>query len=102
MPIYTYQCEECGVRFDARQKFSDDPITECPECSGHTHRVPQPVGIVFKGSGWYVKDSKGKNNLAVSGSTKDDGAESSTKADTTTKSEAKTDSSTTKSESSKD
>lgn len=65
MPIYTYQCESCGVRFDARQKFSDDPITECPECSSHVHRVPQPVGIVFKGSGWYAKDSRGGNNLAT-------------------------------------
>lgn len=65
MPIYTYECDECGVRFDAQQKFSDAPITECPECSGHTHRVPQPVGIVFKGSGWYSKDSRGQNNLAV-------------------------------------
>ena len=65
MPIYTYQCDECGVRFDARQKFSDDPITDCPECGSTVHRVPQPVGIVFKGSGWYVKDSRGKNNLAV-------------------------------------
>lgn len=67
MPIYTYQCEECGVRFDVRQKFSDDPVAECPECGGYTHRVPQPVGIVFKGSGWYAKDSKGSNNLASPG-----------------------------------
>jgi putative FmdB family regulatory protein len=65
MPLYTYECEECGVRFDARQKFSDDPMTVCPECGGHIHRVPQAVGIVFKGSGWYAKDSKGSNNLAV-------------------------------------
>lgn len=65
MPIYTYECEDCGVRFDARQKFSDAPITVCPECGGHTHRVPQPVGIVFKGSGWYATDSRGRNNLAV-------------------------------------
>ncbi len=65
MPIYTYECDECGVRFDARQKFTDDPIAECPECGGHTHRVPQPVGVVFKGSGWYVKDSRGQNNLAT-------------------------------------
>jgi len=57
MPIYTYECEECGVRFEARQKFTDDPITDCPECGSHTHRVPQAVGIVFKGSGWYVTDS---------------------------------------------
>jgi putative FmdB family regulatory protein len=65
MPIYTYECDECGVRFDARQKFTDDPIAECPECGGYTHRVPQPVGVVFKGSGWYVKDSRGQNNLAT-------------------------------------
>jgi putative FmdB family regulatory protein len=65
MPIYAYECDECGVRFDLRQKFSDDPITECPECGGHIHRVPQAVGIVFKGSGWYAKDSRGQNNLAV-------------------------------------
>jgi putative FmdB family regulatory protein len=67
MPVYTYECDECGVRFDLRQKFSDDPASECPECGGHVHRVPQPVGIVFKGSGWYVKDSKGQNNLATPG-----------------------------------
>jgi putative FmdB family regulatory protein len=65
MPIYTYECEECGVRFDARQKFTDEALTECPECTGHLHRIPQAVGIVFKGSGWYVTDSKGRNNLAV-------------------------------------
>jgi putative FmdB family regulatory protein len=65
MPIYTYECEECGVRFDARQKFTDAPVTECPECGSHTHRVPQAVGIVFKGSGWYVTDSKGRNSVAT-------------------------------------
>jgi putative FmdB family regulatory protein len=99
MPIYTYECEECGVRFDARQKFSDDPITECPECGGHTHRVPQPVGIVFKGSGWYVKDSQGKNSLAVS-SKKDGESDNGSAGD---KSEAKADSPTdTKSETKSD
>jgi putative FmdB family regulatory protein len=88
MPIYTYECEDCGVRFDARQKFSDDPITECPECAGTVHRVPQPVGIVFKGSGWYVKDSRGKNNLAVSG--KKDGESDGGKHETTAESKSET------------
>ena len=87
MPIYSYECSECGVRFDARQRFSDDPITECPECGGLTHRVPQPVGIVFRGSGWYAKDSQGKNNLAVPPTKKDgessDSVKSDTKPDTT-------------------
>lgn len=73
MPIYTYQCDECGVRFDTRQKFSDDPIAECPECGGHTHRVPQAVGIVFRGKGWYVTDSQRRNNLATAPA-KDDSA----------------------------
>ncbi|WP_119066150.1 FmdB family zinc ribbon protein [Aggregatilinea lenta] len=77
MPVYTYECDECGVRFDARQKFSDAPISECPECGGHTHRVPQAVGIVFKGSGWYVTDSKGRNSLATPPKKEDGGEKSS-------------------------
>lgn len=91
MPVYTYQCDDCGVRFDARQKFSDPAVEECPECGGHVHRVPQPVGIVFKGSGWYATDSRGKNNLAVSGTKKDvsDSASGdSAKSDTKTESKA--------------
>lgn len=87
MPIYTYQCEECGVRFDVRQKFSDDPVAECPECGGFTHRVPQSVGIVFKGSGWYAKDSKGSNSLATPGKRDTDSGTASVSG------EAKTDSS---------
>lgn len=59
MPIYTYQCENCGVRFDQFQKFSDAPLTRCPECSKKTLRkVYMPVGIVFKGSGFYATDHK--------------------------------------------
>ncbi|MBI5960055.1 MAG: zinc ribbon domain-containing protein [Chloroflexi bacterium] len=85
MPIYTYECDECGVRFDEHQKFSDAPISECPECGGHTHRVPQPVGIVFKGSGWYVKDSGRQNNLATpkrEGAADEAGSKSKEKSDT--------------------
>jgi putative FmdB family regulatory protein len=65
MPIYTYECAVCGVRFDQRQRFSDAPLSDCPECGGYVHRVPQPVGIVFRGPGWYAKDSKGANTLAT-------------------------------------
>ena len=68
MPVYTYQCEECGVRFDARQRFSDAPISVCPECGGATHKVIGPVGVVFKGSGFYVNDSR-SNNSALKSST---------------------------------
>lgn len=88
MPVYTYQCDDCGVRFDMRQKFADDPLDVCPECGGHVHRVPQPVGIVFKGSGWYAKDSKSAQNLATPGKGKRD-SDTGEKADTGSKPEAK-------------
>ncbi len=59
MPIYTYRCTNCGVQFDQQQKFSDAPLTRCPECSKKTlQKVYQPVGIVFKGSGFYATDHR--------------------------------------------
>jgi putative FmdB family regulatory protein len=59
MPIYTYRCETCGVQFDRRQSFTDQPLTTCPECNKKSLRkVIAPVGIVFKGSGWYATDHK--------------------------------------------
>ena len=58
MPTYQYRCAACDNRFDAFQKFADDPLTICPECGGLIKRVIQPVGVVFKGSGWYINDSR--------------------------------------------
>ena len=59
MPIYTYQCENCGVRFERQQSFSEQPLTRCPECNKKALRkVYTPVGIVFKGSGFYATDHK--------------------------------------------
>lgn len=72
MPIYLYECEDCGERFEAKQSFSDAPLAVCPTCEGAIHRVIQPVGVVFKGSGFYVTDSRGKQNLATPGARKDD------------------------------
>ena len=57
MPIYTYKCENCGIQFERQQSFSDQPLTRCPECSKKSLRkVYTPVGIVFKGSGFYATD----------------------------------------------
>ena len=56
MPIYEYQCKECGVRFERTQRFSDEPVHVCPECSGDVQRLIQPAGIIFKGSGFYQTD----------------------------------------------
>lgn len=64
MPTYTYRCTECGNQFDKRQKFSDDPLTDCPRCDGRIRRlVNNSAAVVFKGSGFYVTDNKnGKRN----------------------------------------
>ena len=58
MPTYAYRCKSCKHQFDQFQKFSEDPLTVCPECGQEIRRVIQPVGVVFKGSGWYINDSR--------------------------------------------
>ena len=65
MPVYTYQCESCGVRFDRYQKFTDGPLAWCPECGKKALRkVYSPVGIVFKGSGFYSTDNKSPSGIS--------------------------------------
>ena len=70
MPLYEYQCQACGVRFERRQHISDEPVKVCPECGGEVHRLIQPVGIIFKGSGFYVTDNRAKSSTAVPGNAK--------------------------------
>jgi putative FmdB family regulatory protein len=78
MPIYAYRCKECDHHFEARQRFSDSPLTDCPVCSGSVRRVISPVGIVFKGSGFYVTDNRnGRSNGAVTGGSKKSEGEAS-------------------------
>jgi len=59
MPTYEYRCRECGISFERFQHFSEEPVRDCPECGGSVQRVIQPVGIIFKGKGFYVTDHKG-------------------------------------------
>ncbi len=58
MPTYEYVCQSCGARFEAWQKITDDPIDVCPTCGEHVRRIIFPVGLVFKGSGFYVNDTR--------------------------------------------
>ena len=58
MPLYVYRCNENGHEFQARQRMVDDPLTECPVCGGPVRRVVSSVGVVFKGSGFYVTDNR--------------------------------------------
>jgi putative FmdB family regulatory protein len=104
VPTYQYACTECGHAFDQFQSFSDDALTECPECQGRLRKVFNAVGVVFKGSGFYRNDSRDKKSSALasdsksesksegkSDSTSDSGASSDTKSET--KSEKKSDTS---------
>ncbi len=72
MPIYEYECEQCGVRFEKTQRFTEATLTDCPECNGHVHRVMQPVGVIFKGSGFYVTDNKGRSSTGIPNKKKDE------------------------------
>ena len=58
MPTYEYACTTCGHRLEAVQSFTDDPLSECPECGGALRKVYGAVGIVLKGSGFYKTDSR--------------------------------------------
>jgi len=71
VPTYEYACAECEERLEAVQKFSDDPLTVCPACGGRLRKLFSPVGIVFKGSGFYRTDSR---SSSVNGSKSPNGA----------------------------
>jgi putative FmdB family regulatory protein len=76
VPTYQYACTECGEQLEKVQKFSDDPLTVCPNCSGRLRKVFSPVGIVFKGSGFYRTDSRtgpaaGGKDTSKDGTSKD-------------------------------
>jgi putative FmdB family regulatory protein len=77
MPTYEYACRQCGEHLEVVQSFKDDPLTQCPGCQGDLRKVYSAAGLIFKGSGWHVKDyassSKGSANPS---SAKTDGASS--------------------------
>jgi len=68
MPLYEYQCEECGLRFEVRQKFSDAPIDTCRECGGKTKKLISQTAFTLKGGGWYQEGyTTGKSSAAADG-----------------------------------
>jgi putative FmdB family regulatory protein len=78
MPLYEYQCRECGHRFERIRKFSDAPLTECPSCGGEVEKLFSAPAIQFKGQGWYITDyarksesSSGSKDAGESGDSKD-------------------------------
>src|SRR5437870_111690 len=89
MPTYVYRCRDCDTRLEAFQKITEDPLTACESCGGSINRVLQPVGVVFKGSGFYVTDYKRKEN--GSNGTSADSADSKSEAKETKPATEKTD-----------
>ena len=73
MPLYSYKCILNEHFFEVRQSFADDPIKECPECGAETRKVISSVGVVFKGSGFYVTDSRKNGRRNGSSATVDSG-----------------------------
>ncbi len=81
MPIYEYQCDECGALYEVFQKMSDDPLVECEKCGGPLRKVLHPVAIHFKGSGFYTTDY-GKGSGRRAGARETGSGEASPSADT--------------------
>jgi putative FmdB family regulatory protein len=98
MPLYEYQCDGCGHRFELIQKYSDPPPDHCPKCSGTVKKLLSSPAIQFKGSGWYITDyaRAGKADGASTPAGKSEGGTSSSDSKATsssdTKSETKTES----------
>ena len=65
MPIYEYQCDACGHRFERIQKFSDPPVEVCPSCGGTVKKLPSSPAIQFKGSGFYITDYASKGSAGT-------------------------------------
>src|SRR5438105_14581577 len=82
MPTYEYACLSCGQHVEVYQRFSDEPLTVCGVCEGPLRKVFHPAGILFKGSGFYVTDSRAGRSGSKDGDagradqTKKDGAKS--------------------------
>jgi putative FmdB family regulatory protein len=62
MPIYEYECTQCGMIREVLQKFSDKPLTKCKQCSGKLHKLISHTSFHLKGTGWYVTDYAGKSS----------------------------------------
>jgi putative FmdB family regulatory protein len=103
MPLYEYRCESCGHRFEVIQKFSDSPVSVCPNCGkGPVVKLMSSPAIQFKGSGFYITDyaRKDSGKSSGSGSSSDSsGTNSSSSSSDSTATPAKTETSTPKSDS---
>lgn len=93
MPTYEYACRDCGEHLEVVQSFKDDALTVCPNCDGELRKVFSAAGIIFKGSGWHVKDyasSSSPTTKNPSDSTSSSPSDTSSSSDTSTTSSSST------------
>jgi len=83
MPIYEYECEKCSLRFEQKRQFNEDGSGFCPQCGREARRLFSPVPIIFKGSGFYVTDSRKDHSQSLPD--KSDGSKSDSKKESETK-----------------
>lgn len=102
MPTYQYVCTNCGEDIEVVQKFSDSPLSTHEACGGKLRKVFSPVGIVFKGSGFYRTDSRGSSSVTSPNGPEKSEKSASEKSDSGTKSDSAKSESSTKSESKSD
>lgn len=100
MPTYEYACRSCGEHLEVVQSFKDDALTECPSCQGQLRKVFSAAGLIFKGSGWHVKDYASSSSKGASSSSSEGGSSSESTAKTEGGSKTGSGSSSTSSESS--
>ena len=91
MPLYEYQCDACGNRFEKIVQFSDPPLEACPSCGGKVQKLLSSPAIQFKGSGWYITDYAKKNSPEPSGGKNSSSSGSSDKPAATDTSSSKSD-----------
>ncbi len=93
MPIYQYKCHNCGANVEKMQSFSAEPLVDCPECRQPAlKRVLQASGIIFKGSGWYITDSKKSSSSTVTAPSDGSSSESKPEAKSEVKADTKSES----------
>lgn len=82
MPVYVYHCDSCEFQFEQQQKFSDNPLKKCPECGKNSlHKVYTPVGIIYKGSGFYSTDHRSSSGVVSSSRLKTEAKKAEKKSD---------------------
>ena len=89
MPTYQYACTDCGHDFEQFQSFSDDTLTDCPQCDGRLRKLFNAVGVVFKGSGFYRNDSRSTTTSTDAPAAKSESSSTKVETKTESKSESK-------------